>query len=193
MHTAIRDAVNAGRIDGPRYQVSTRGIEWGGKPASLTAPDNPLAGQIVRSVKDARAAVREQIGRGADWIKLYPAGDYSFTTDGKAEYKVTYPMPVLQVLIDETHLLGRKAACHAFGGEGLENAINAGCDTIEHAFGLNHAQAELMVRKKLYYDPTFVRYLEQYMDDNDAKNTGGKYRMIPIFERRSPWPPQLQE
>ena len=180
---AIRDAVNAGRIDGPRYQVSTRGIEWGGKPASLTAPDNPLAGQVVRSVEDARAAVREQIGRGADWIKLYPAGDYSFTTDGKAEYKVTYPMPVLQILIDETHLLGKKAACHVFGGEGLENAINAGCDTIEHAFGLNHAQAELMVQKKLYYDPTFVRYLEPYMDDNDAKNTGGKYRMIPIFEK----------
>src|SRR5207302_1612853 len=40
-----------------------------------------------------------------------------------------------------------------------------------------------MVQKGLYYDPTFVRYLEPYMDDNDAKNTGGKYRMIPIFEK----------
>ena len=41
----------------------------------------------------------------------------------------------------------------------------------------------MMVQKGLYYDPTFVRYLEPYMDDNDAKNTGGKYRMIPIFEK----------
>src|ERR1700689_821043 len=41
----------------------------------------------------------------------------------------------------------------------------------------------MMVQKGLYYDPTFVRYIEPYMDDNDAKNTGGKYRMIPIFEK----------
>jgi imidazolonepropionase-like amidohydrolase len=92
-------------------------------------------------------------------------------------------MPVLQALIDETHRLGKKAACHVMGGEGQKNAITAGCDTIEHAFDLDREQAEMMVQKGLYYDPTFVRYLEPYMDDNDAKNTGGKYRMIPIFER----------
>jgi imidazolonepropionase-like amidohydrolase len=40
-----------------------------------------------------------------------------------------------------------------------------------------------MVQKRLFFDPTFVRYLEPYMDDNDNKNTGGKYRMIPIFEK----------
>ena len=40
-----------------------------------------------------------------------------------------------------------------------------------------------MVQKGLAYDPTFVRYLEPYMDDNDLKSTGGKFRMIPIFER----------
>ena len=41
----------------------------------------------------------------------------------------------------------------------------------------------MMVQKGLAYDPTFVRYIEPYMDDVDNKNTGGKYRMIPIFER----------
>ena len=41
----------------------------------------------------------------------------------------------------------------------------------------------MMLAKKLYYEPTFQRYIEPYMDDNDAKNTGGKYRMIPIFEK----------
>ena len=40
-----------------------------------------------------------------------------------------------------------------------------------------------MVQKGLFYDPTFVRYIEPYMDDNDSKNTGGKFRMIPIFEK----------
>jgi imidazolonepropionase-like amidohydrolase len=179
---AIRDAINQGRIDGPRYQVSTRGIVWGAAPPDPAAPDNPLASAVVRSVEEARAAVRDQIGRGADWIKLFPTGAYSFTASGVAQYVVTYPMPVLQALIDETHRLGKKAACHVYGGEGQKNAIIAGCDTIEHAFGLDQEQADMMVHKGLYYDPTFVRYLEPAIDDNDAKNTGGKYRMIPIFE-----------
>jgi imidazolonepropionase-like amidohydrolase len=179
---AIRDAINQGRIDGPRYQVSTRGIVWGAAPPNPSAPDNPLASAVVRSIDEARAAVREQIAHGADWIKLFPTGAYSFTPAGVAQYQLTYPMPVLQALIDETHRLGKKAACHVYGGEGQKNAIIAGCDTIEHAFGLNQEQADMMVHKRLYYDPTFVRYLEPYMDDNDAKNTGGKYRMIPIFE-----------
>src|ERR1043165_4229215 len=52
---AIRDAINEGRIDGPRFQVSTLGIVWGAAPA--TAPANPLASTVVRSVDEARAAV----------------------------------------------------------------------------------------------------------------------------------------
>jgi imidazolonepropionase-like amidohydrolase len=180
---AIRDAINQGRIDGPRYQVSTRGIVWGATPPNPAAPDNPLASAVVRSAEEARAAVRDQIAHGADWIKLFPTGAYSFTSAGEAQYLLTYPMPVLQALIDETHRLGKKAACHVYGGQGQKNAILAGCDTIEHAFGLDQEQANMMVQKGLYYDPTFVRYIEPYMDDNDAKNTGGKYRMIPIFEK----------
>lgn len=179
----IRDAINEGRIDGPRYQVSTRGIVWGATPANPAAPDNPLASAIIRSAEEGRAVVREQVGRGADWIKLFPTGNYSFSDTGEAEYQLTYPMPVLQSVIDETHRMGKKAACHVLGGEGQRNAIIAGCDTIEHAFGLTRDQAELMVKNGLAYDPTFVRYLEPYMDDNDAVSTGGKYRMIPIFQK----------
>ena len=177
----IRNAINEGRFDGPRFQVSGRGIAWGAKPPG--GPENPLASTVVRSVEEARAAIREHIDRGADWIKLYPSGGYSFTPTGQDQYVVTYPLPVLQALVEETHRLGHKAACHALGGEGLKNSIAAGCDTVEHAFGLTQEQANLMVQKGLSFDPTFVRYLEPYMDDNDARNTGGKFRMIPIFEK----------
>jgi imidazolonepropionase-like amidohydrolase len=179
---AIRDAINQGRIDGPRYQVSTLGIVWGASPRNPAAPDNPLASTVVRSVEDARAAVREQIAHGADWIKLYPTGGYSFTASGKVQYELTYPVPVLQALIDETHRLGKKNGCHVYGGEGQKNAIIAGCDTIEHAFDLDQEQANMIVAKGLFYDPTLQRYIEPYMDDNDAKSTGGKFRIIPIFE-----------
>src|SRR3984893_11154052 len=177
----IRNAINEGRIDGPRYQVSGRGIVWGATPA--TAPANPLTSIVVRSVEEAKAAVREHIEHGADWIKLFPSGAYSFSATGEAQYVLTYPLPVLQALIDETHRLGHKAGCHVFGGEGLKNAITAGCDTVEHAYGLVQEQADMMVAKGLAYDPTFQRYIEPYMNDNDDKNTGGKYRMIPIFEK----------
>lgn len=94
---------------------------------------------------------------------------------------MTYPLAVVRALIDETHRLGKKAGCHVYGGEGLQNAITAGCDTIEHGFGLNQEMLKTMVAKKLYYDPTIVRYTEPGIDDNDARSTGGKYRIIPIF------------
>jgi imidazolonepropionase-like amidohydrolase len=175
----IRNAINEGRIDGPRYQVSTRGIVW----ASGNTADNPLAAAAVHNAEEARAAVREQIAHGADWIKLYPAGGYSFDSNGKDHYQVTYPLPVLSALIDETHRLGKKAGCHVYGGEGQKNAIVAGCDTIEHGFGLDQEQIDMMAAKGLYYDPTLVRYMEPYMDDVDEKNTGGKFRIIPIFEK----------
>src|SRR4029078_12160311 len=122
----VRDAINAGRIDGPRYQVSTMGIVWSNKPADPKHPDNPLESTVVRNVDDARAAVRAQIKGGADWIKLYPAGAYSFTPTGEAKYVVTYPLPVLQALIDETHRLGHKAGCHRYGGDRQRKRVVCG-------------------------------------------------------------------
>jgi imidazolonepropionase-like amidohydrolase len=177
----LRNAINDGLVDGPRLQVSGRGIRWAG--AANAAPDNPLDSIVVRNVDEARAAVREHVDKGVNWIKLFPTGAYSFSPTGEPQYLLTYPAPVLQALIDETHRLGLRAACHVLGGEGQKNAIVGGCDTIEHAFGLTQDQADLMVQKGLFYDPTFVRYLEPSVDDNDRKNTGGKFRMIPIFER----------
>jgi imidazolonepropionase-like amidohydrolase len=178
----VRNAISEGRIDGPRFQVSGRGIVWGGTTPAATAA-NPLMSARVHTEDDARAAVREHVERGVDWIKLFPGGAYAFLATGEARYVMTYPLPVLQALIDEAHRLGRKTACHVLGGEGQRNAIAAGCDSIEHAFDLDPEQAEMMVAKGLSYDPTLVRYTEPYMDDNDNKSTGGKYRMVPIFEK----------
>src|ERR1700704_1558440 len=178
----MRNAIDEGRIDGSRLKVAGRGIVWG--PAiSANVPVNPLNAIRISSAEEGRAAVRDHVERGVDWIKLYPGGAYSFTPTGDVNYVTTYPLPVLQALIDETHRLGKKAGCHVFGGEGLANTITAGCDSVEHAFGLTQAQADTIVSKKLAYDPTLQRYTEPYMDDNDNKNTGGKYRMIPIFEK----------
>jgi imidazolonepropionase-like amidohydrolase len=179
----LRDAINRGDIDGPRFQVSGRGIRWSAEPPNPKAPDNPLADTVIRSLEEGRAAVRDAAEHGVDWIKLYPGGAYSFGPNGEDRYVTTYPLPVLQGLIEETHKLGKRAACHVFGGDGLQFSITAGCDTVEHGYALTQAQLDEMVKKKLDFDPTLARYNAPFMDDNDAKNTGGKYRMVPIFER----------
>jgi len=179
----LRDAINRGDLEGPRFQVSGRGVRWSAEPPKPGAPDNPIADTVVRSAEEGRAAVRDAAAHGVDWIKLYPGAAYSFAPNGEAQYVTTYPLPVLQALLDETHKLGKKAACHVFGGDGLQFSITAGCDTVEHGYGLTQAQLDEMVRKKLDFDPTLARYTGPFMDDNDAKNTGGKYRMIPIFEK----------
>lgn len=178
----IRNAINMGDLDGPRFQVSGRGIRWSGEPPNPKSPDDPLASTVIRSAEEGRAAVREHVAKGVDWIKLFPTGAYSFNPAGDAQYVLTYPLPVLQAIIEEAHKLGRKTGCHSFGGDGLQNTIVAGCDTVEHGYGLSQAQLDTMVKQGLMYDPTFVRYSAPFMDDNDAKSTGGKFRMVPIFE-----------
>jgi imidazolonepropionase-like amidohydrolase len=178
----MRNAINEGRLDGPRYQVSGKGIIWGGMALASTA-QNPLTSSVVHSPEEGREAVREHVQHGADWIKLFPAGGYSFTPTGEDRYEVTYPMPVLQAMIDESHRLGHKTGCHVYGGEGQKNAIIAGCDTIEHGFGLDQEQVNMIVQKGLFYDPTVVRYTEPYLDDNDNKNTGGKYKISAVFTK----------
>jgi imidazolonepropionase-like amidohydrolase len=177
----VRDMINEGEIDGPRFQVAGRGIVWGAQPPSGTP--NPRSAIVVRSAEEGRAAVREHIEKKVDHIKLYPGGAYSFSATGEDQYVTTYPLAVLQAILDETHKSGRKAGCHVYGGEGIQNAITAGCDTIEHGYGLRQPQLDEMARKGIAYDVTFARYSSPYMDDNDAKNTGGKFRIVPIYER----------
>ena len=177
----MRDAINQGRIEGPRFQVSGRGIIWAGTAPAAAA--TPLTAQRVQSVEEAIAAVREQVAHGVDWIKLYPGGNWTFRPNGDVDFVTTYPLPVLQALIDETHRQNRKTACHVYGGEGLQNAIMAGCDTVEHGLTMTQEQADTMVAKGLSFDPTFTRYTVPSMDDDDDKKTGGKYRMIPLVNK----------
>jgi imidazolonepropionase-like amidohydrolase len=179
----IRNAINDGEIDGPRFQVAGRGIVWGAQPAQPGATPNPRSAIVVRSAEEGRAAVREHVEKGVDHMKLYPGGAYSFSATGEPQFQTTYPLAVLQAIIDETHKSGRKAGCHVFGGEGLQNAITAHCDTIEHGYGLTQPQLDQMAANGIAYDVTFARYSSPYMDDNDAKSTGGKYRIVPFFER----------
>ena len=150
---AIRDAINQGRIDGPRYQVSTLGIVWGAKPPTprrrrIRWPAPWSARSKKRAPPCASRSHTARTGSSCSRPARTPS-----RRRARPQYVVTYPLPVLQALIDETHRLGKKAGCHVYGGEGQKNAIVAGCDTIEHGFGLDQEQVNMMVAKGLYYDP----------------------------------------
>ena len=71
-------------------------------------------------------------------------------------------LPVLEALIDESHRLGRKTGCHVFGGDGLKNTIAAGCDTVEHAYGLTQELADTLCELEINVARrTVAKYREQ--------------------------------
>ncbi|MFY9530747.1 MAG: hypothetical protein WAR24_17740 [Candidatus Acidiferrales bacterium] len=84
---------------------------------------------------------------------------------------------------DEAHLHRKKTACHAFGGEGLRNCVEAGVDTVEHAIDLDEATADMMKQKGMYLElPAYHYYTSDYLP-RDLKATGGKYTLAAMRER----------
>jgi imidazolonepropionase-like amidohydrolase len=180
----IRNAINRGTVDGPRMQVSTRGVGASGSDY-IGSPETSITGgnQTIHGPDDARAVVREQIHYGADWIKVFPTGAYSFGFDGELFVDPTFTLAELQAIVDEAHRHHRKVAAHAYGGEGLKDSILAGVDCVEHGQGMDDSEAAMMVQKGIYFDVTGYRYTMPEIVENDRKNTGGKYSIIPIFEK----------
>jgi imidazolonepropionase-like amidohydrolase len=139
----------------------------------------------IRGAEAARQVVREQFRYGADWIKVFPVAGWSFSPTGEIFFEPTFTLDELKAIVDEAHGHNHKLAAHAYGGEGSRNAIIAGVDSIEHGRGLDHTMIEMMVQKGLYYDPTGIRYSLDSLDANECKNTGGKYSIIPIFDKNA--------
>jgi imidazolonepropionase-like amidohydrolase len=183
---AVRDAINRGLIDGPRMQVATRGIGASGSDY-IGDPESVITAAYVNitSPENARAVVREQIRYGADLIKVFPAGAYSFAPNGDIFVEPTMTLLELEAIVDEAHRHHRKVAAHAIGGEGLRNSVIAGVDTIEHGQLLDEEEIAMMIKKGIYYDPTGYRYSLPELEQNDRKATGGKYSLIPLFDKNA--------
>src|SRR5712692_226248 len=180
----IRNAINRGIFEGPRMQVSTRGIGASGSDF-IGSPGTTITGgnEEIHGVDQAREVVREQIRYGADWIKVFPTAGYSFTPDGELFVEPTFTLAELQAIVDEAHRHQHRVAAHSYGGEGLRNSVIAGVDCIEHGQGLDDSELAMMVQKGIYYDVTGYRYTMPEIAENDRRSTGGKYSIIPIFER----------
>jgi imidazolonepropionase-like amidohydrolase len=166
---AVRDAINKGEIRGPRLSVSTSGIR------SLPRDH--------RGPAAAREAVRAQLRDGAEQIKIYPSGGYSFAPNGDVQVETNFTLEEQQAIVDEAHAHHVRVMAHVYGGQGLRDAIVAGVDTIEHGQLLTRELVDLMVQKGLYYDPTIIRYTLPSIETSDRRKTGGKYSIVPLFEQ----------
>lgn len=179
----VRNAINRGLVPGPRLQVATRALSTtGGYPLEGYSPEVtvPSGVQIVDSPWAARRAVREQISYGADLIKVYSTHHFHFTPEGRLVSIPTFTLEELQAIVDEAHREGVKVACHAYGGEGLHNCLDAGVDSIEHGLDLDDGALQEMLQKGIYYVPTL--YVYEFEPEEDLRATGGKTSRARIHE-----------
>jgi imidazolonepropionase-like amidohydrolase len=182
----LRNAIDRGIVQGPRMQVSTRGLQSTGgflMNGYSTEVAVPMALQVVDSPWAAREAVREQIAHGTDWIKLYATYQFHFTDDGKMVIPPTFTAEEVTAIVDEAHKKGHKVSCHAFGGEGLHNCLNAGVDSLEHGVLLEDNDLKMMVEKGIYLLPTLYHY--QLDREHDLKRFGG-HSVAEVSERSFP-------
>src|SRR5882757_6782081 len=178
----VKRAINNGVIDGPRMVVSTRAMSvTGGYGPSGYTPDvvYPMGVQIVDGVDQARKAVREQIGHGADWIKVYADRSYFVAKDGTLSSIPTFNAEEMKAIVEEAHRLRHKVASHAMARPGIENSLNAGVDSIEHGIAIPDDLLDVMVAHGTYLCPTLT------VTEFVAPGRGGVWTKIPQFHHDS--------
>ncbi len=122
----IKEAIAEGTIPGPRIFGATRAISsTGGYNLEGYAPEltMPKGVQIIDGPVEARKAAREQLEHGADWIKVYMTHRSWVDKDGKLFSQPTLTVEELKPIVDEAHGWGKKVACHAYNGIGLQRAL----------------------------------------------------------------------
>jgi imidazolonepropionase-like amidohydrolase len=157
----IKQAVEEGTIPGPRIFGATRAISsTGGYSLDGYAPElaMPKGVQIIDGPVEARKATREQLDHGADWIKVYMTHRSWIDKEGKLFSQPTLTVEELKAIVDEAHGWGKKVACHAYNGVGLQRGLDGGCDSIEHGLEMTDAQIEQMARQGTWYCPTLAAY-----------------------------------
>jgi imidazolonepropionase-like amidohydrolase len=176
----VKTAIARGVIPGPRMFVSTRamaptgtypllGYSW-----ELRMPEGV---QIVDGPDEIRKAVREEAKYGADWIKFYADRRYFIGDDGRLHSWVNFTDVEMKAIVDEAHRLGKKVAAHAVGWDGIDGALRAGVNSIEHGQGLTDDLIARMVKQGVYWCPTI--YVGVYV----APGRGGVWPRIVDLER----------
>src|SRR5437879_4206962 len=179
----VKTAIQRGIIPGPRMYVVTRamaptgmypllGYSW-----ELRMPEGV---QIVDGPENVRKAVREEAKYGADWIKFYADRKYYWDErKGRLSSWVNFTDEEAKALVDEAHRIGRKVAAHAIGWDGIDAALRAGVDSIEHGDGLTDDLIDRMVKQDVFWCPTI--YVGVYV----AEGRGGIWPRMVELEKKA--------
>lgn len=163
---ALRDAIQAGDVVGPRILASGPAIT----PDGGSCDNIRLAYQygytspgVADGVDQVQHKVRENIKYGADVIKMCSTGGLlaTYGTPGGLQYS----MPEMQALVAESHRWGRRVAAHAHGAEGILLASEAGVDSVEHGFYIDESAIATLKKNGTYLVPTL--YVTDWMIAND--------------------------
>ena len=151
----LKQAVNQGIIPGPRLVVATRAIVATGSygPKGFAPEWNvPQGAEEADGADSLTRVVREQIGKGADWVKVY--ADYRWGAGGAAH--ATFTLEELKLAVEVAKSAGIPVSAHSTSTEGARRAILAGVETIEHGDGLTPELLRLMKERGVALCPTLA-------------------------------------
>jgi imidazolonepropionase-like amidohydrolase len=161
VNLALRDAINAGKIDGPRILTAGKSIgTTGGHADPTNGMKDELMGDpgpdqgVVNGVDDARKAVRQRYKNGSDWIKITATG--GVLSVAKNGQNPQFTLEEVQAICETARDYGMMVAAHAHGDEGMQRAIKGGVTTIEHGTLMSDETMDLMKQYKAYYVPTIT-------------------------------------
>ena len=159
---ALKRAINEGIIIGPRLMVAGRAIVATGSygPKGYDLDQEIMLGAEPADGNDLIRVVRDQIGKGADFIKIY--ADYRWGING--EDRPSFTLDELKLINEVTRSSGRVMVCHAKSKEAIRRAVLAGAETIEHGDFIDVALGKLMKANNVTYFPTIsaVDVISQY-------------------------------
>ena len=161
VNIALRNAINAGKIDGPRIYTAGKSLATTGGHAdptngykkSLIGNPGPKEG-VVNSVDDAKKAVRQRYKNGADLIKITATG--GVLSVAKSGDNPQFTVEDIKAICDTAKDYGFHVAAHAHGDEGMQRAILGGVKTIEHGTYMSDETMELMKKHGAYLVPTIT-------------------------------------
>ncbi len=166
---ALRDAINAGDVPGPRMLVSgpALGITGGHCDNNLLPYEYHAVGDgVADGIAAVQHKVRENIKYGADLIKICATG--GVLSKGDDPQASQYTLEEMKAIVADAHRLGRKVAAHAHGAQGILWASEAGVDSIEHGSYIDDAAIAEMKKNGTYLVPTL--YLADWFLENSSKN-----------------------
>lgn len=161
VNVSLRNAINAGKIIGPRIFTAEKALASTGGHADptngyrkdLMGNPGPKEG-VVNSVEDARQAVRQRYKNGADWIKITATG--GVLSVAKSAGNPQFTQEEIEAIVATAKDYGMKVAAHAHGDEGMQRAVRGGVKTIEHGTEMSDATMDLMIKYNAYLVPTII-------------------------------------